>query len=327
MTLPAVRSSGRWDPAGEPEELLPLRREFDLRWRGYDREQVQHYVHGVEDELRLLTADRDAALARAESLARQVEAARVENAELRARVDRICRSPIDPDALTERLRRRVELAHAEAEETTARARTAAEQHWTNARQAADRLRQRAEHLVAELDRRRAEMETEHRDLMDRVHAQTEALTRQAERRRRELDEQAAQLRRQVESDFEQAMAQRRAEAMRAQADQQRAAQARAEQTVREATEHAHRIVTAAEHRVEVLREHRARLAEQLRAAEALLADVEPLLGPLPEEKLVTMDVIHPDQRPRAALTEVDRFTAPDQVSSWPPVTPSTSPVM
>ncbi|PWK86855.1 hypothetical protein C8D88_10416 [Lentzea atacamensis] len=279
-------------------ELLPLRTDFDVRWRGYDHEQVQHYVREVEGELAVLTADREAALERAESLARQLEAARTENAELRARVDRICRTPIDTGALTERLRRMVELAHAEADEITTRARTAAEQDWSNAHQAADRLRRRAEHLVAELDRRRADLETEHRELMDRAHAKVEEMTRQAERRRRELDDQAEQVRRQIESDFEQAMAQRRAEAMRALADQQRTAQARAEQTVREATEHAGRIVADAESRVEVLRRHRERLAGELRAAQALLSDMEPLLRPLPEETIVTMEVIHHDQRSR-----------------------------
>jgi cell division septum initiation protein DivIVA len=278
-------------------ELLPLRTDFDVRWRGYDHDQVQYYVHQVEDELAVLTADRDAALARAESLARQLEAARAEIAELRARVDRICRTPIDPQALTERMRRMVELAHAEAEEITTRARSAAEQDWATTHRAAERLRQRAEHLVTELDRRRADMETEHRELMDRAHAQVETMTRQAERRRRELDEQAAGIRRQVESDFEQAMAQRRAEAMRALADQQRRAQARADQTVRDATEHAQRIVADAEHRVDLLHRHRRHVAGELRAAQALLADIEPLLQPLPEEAVVKMEVIHPRGEP------------------------------
>ncbi|MDX8031267.1 metallopeptidase [Lentzea sp. BCCO 10_0856] len=256
-------------------ELLPLRTDFDLRRRGYDRDQVQHYVRGVEEELRLLTADRDAALAHAEALARQLEDARTQNAELHARVDRICRAPIAADALTERLRRMVELAHAEAEEITTRARGAAEQLWANAEQAAGRLRQRAEQLVTELDRRRAEMETEHRELMDRAHRQIDATTRQAERRRRELDEQAALVRQQVESDFGQAMALRRAEAMRALAEQQQRAQAR----------------------IDALRRQRDGIAEELRAAQALLADVELLLRPLPEEEpVVPVQVVRDDRR-------------------------------
>jgi hypothetical protein len=241
-------------------------------------------VRGTEEELRLVTADRDAALAHAESLARQLEEARTHNAELRARVDRICRTPIDPDALTERLRRRVELAHAEAEEIVTRARGAADQHWANAEQAAGRLRHRAEQLVAELDRRRAEMEAEHRELMDRAHRQIEATTRQAERRRRELDEQAARLREQIEADFHQAMTLRRAEAMRALAEEQQRVRAR----------------------IDALRGQRDRIAGELRAAQALLADTELLLRPLPEETadevpVVPVQVIRHDQRVREAV--------------------------
>lgn len=36
-----------------------------------------------------------------------------EDAELRARIDRLCRTPIDPAALDERLRHAVELTHRE----------------------------------------------------------------------------------------------------------------------------------------------------------------------------------------------------------------------
>ncbi|SDF41538.1 hypothetical protein SAMN05216553_101526 [Lentzea fradiae] len=278
-------------------ELLPLRTDFDVRWRGYDHDQVRHFVRQAEEELAVLAADRDAATARGDSLARQLEAARMENAELRARLDRICRTPVDPEALTERLRRQVELAHAEAEEITTRARAVAEQDWATARRAADRLRERADHLVTELDRRRAEMETEHRELMTRAHARVDTITRQAELRRRELDDEAARLREQVESDFKEAMTQRRREAMQALAERQRAAEARAEQTVRDATEHARRIVTEAAERVEVLRRERDRVAAELRAAQGLLSGIESLLKPLPDESVVTLDVIGQPEMP------------------------------
>lgn len=265
------------------EDLVPLRTDFDLVWRGYDRDQVRHHVHSMEADLRLLAVDRDAAVARAEDLTQQLEAARTDNGALRARIDRISRTPIEPDALTERLRRMVELAHEEAADITARARAAAEHSWATANQAADRLRHRAEQLVADLDRRRQEMETEHRELMSRAREQVTMMTRQAEQRRRELDEQAARLRHQVETDFEVAMAARRAEAMRALAEQDRAAKDRADQLIREATEQAHRIVADARRQVDVLRAHRDRLADGLRSAQQLLSDAEPLLRPLSEE--------------------------------------------
>lgn len=265
------------------EELVPLRTDFDVQLRGYDRDQVRHYVHETEAELRLIAADRDAAVACAENLARQLETARAEIDRLRARIDRICRTPVDPAALSERLRRMAELATEEAAEITARARKAAENDWTDARQAADRLRRLAAQAVADLDHRRRELETEHRALMDRARDQVKAMTSRAEQRRRELDAAAARLREQIQTDFELAMNTRRAEAMRAITEKERAADARAEDIVREATRHAHRILAAAREEVDVLRRQRRRVADELRAAQRLIANAEPLLRPLPEE--------------------------------------------
>ncbi|MFI9816493.1 coiled-coil domain-containing protein [Saccharothrix variisporea] len=265
------------------EELVPLRTDFDAAWRGFDRRQVRHYVAAVEADLRLLAVDRDAAVARADDLARELERARAEIRELKERYDRVCRTPVEPDALSERLRRMLELAHAEADEVTSRARAAADQSWETTRRATERLRERHERLVADLDARRHEMETEHRDLLRRTRAQVDAMTREAEQRRRDLDAQAQRLRAQVEADFEVAMAARRAEALREVADQRAAARAHAERLVREAREQADRIVTAARAEADRLAARRADIASSLRDAERLLADLDPLLEPVPEE--------------------------------------------
>ncbi|MFC3897499.1 DivIVA domain-containing protein [Lentzea rhizosphaerae] len=276
-------------------DLLPLRTGFDVVWRGYDREQVDQHVDAVENDLRILTADRNAAVTRADALAQQLQAARSEITELRGRIDRISRTPVDTEGLTERLRRMVELAHDEAEEITQRARAVADRSWSSADETTRRLRRRAEHLVGQLEQRHAEAEAEHRALMDRAHAEVEAMTRQAERRRRELDEQAAQARRRVQDDFEQAVALRRAEAARALAEQERAARARAESCVREAAEHARRIVADAEERVEVLRRVRSRIAAQLRAVDRLLSDTAPLLSE-PEDEPRLAELIPVQER-------------------------------
>jgi colicin import membrane protein len=264
-------------------DLVPLRADFDVVWRGYDRGQVRHYVEGVEAELRVLAVDRDAAETRADDLARQLETARAEIRALRDHLDRICRTPIEPDALTERLRRLAELAHDEAAEITARAQAVAEHHWATAERAATRVRERSERLVAELDARRREAEAEHRGLMRQAGERILAETRQAEQRRRELDERAAALREEVRVDFELAMSARRAESMAAMAAEEAAARARAEQVVREAEEHARRIVAEARQRVDELRDRRDRIAAGLRDARLLLAEADPLLhAPLEE---------------------------------------------
>lgn len=85
-----------------------------MTWRGYDRQEVQSYLRCVETELRLLTAEREAARSQAADVTRTLEALTEENRDLRARIDRISRNPIEPDGLAERLGRMVELAKEEA---------------------------------------------------------------------------------------------------------------------------------------------------------------------------------------------------------------------
>lgn len=268
------------------DELVPLHTDFDVVWRGCDRGQVAAYVERVEAELALLATDRDAAVRRADALAAQLEAARAENQELTGRLDQLARTPADPAMLTDRLRRMVELSRAEADEIVTRARATAEQTRISAEESAARLHRRAEYLVEEAERRRRDLDVEHRDLVHRLEQQA----RDAERRRRELDEQAAELREQIKTDFELAMKERRAEELRALADRRAAAEAEAERLVRDATEQADRMVAQAREQVARLCSQRDLVAERLRAAGETLAQAGPLLAPLPEERLL-------DERP------------------------------
>jgi DivIVA domain-containing protein len=97
-------------------ELVPLRAWFGLRWRGYDRTEVDDYVGELETDLRLATADRDAAETRLEVLSNRIKALQEENAALQDGLHRICLTPIDPKGLPERLARMVQLAEDERRE-------------------------------------------------------------------------------------------------------------------------------------------------------------------------------------------------------------------
>jgi cell division septum initiation protein DivIVA len=253
-------------------ELVPLRTGFDLVWRGYDRDQVQGYVRSAEAELRLLSADRDAAVAQAEGLARELADARVQIRRLSERLDRICRTPVEADALTEWLRRMAELAHAEAAEILARAHAAADHTLAAARDAADQLRRQHERLLGDAESRRREMETEHRELMRRAHEQVRTAARQD-----------AQRRRQVESDFQVAMAARRADALREIQERQAAARREAERLIADARTNAERIVREARRQVDQLAQRRDQLAAALQTTLRLLTDAAALLAPLPDE--------------------------------------------
>jgi cell division septum initiation protein DivIVA len=264
-------------------ELVPLRTGFDMVWRGYDRGQVKEFVRQTEAEAHLVAADRDAAVTRVEELARQLEELRSDNHRLRAKLDRVCRTPIEPDALTERLRRMLELARDEAAEITARAQAASEEIWASAEEAGARLRERYERLIAELDVRRREMETEHHELISRTRAEVDAMTSQAEQRRRQLDEQAALRRQEVESDFEIAMAARRGEAMRTMAERRTTAETEAQRMLDEAGAQARHMIAEARWEVAALREVRDRITAQLDDTSHLLAEALPRLRPQPGE--------------------------------------------
>jgi DivIVA domain-containing protein len=259
------------------DALLPLHTGFDVVWRGYDRDQVGEWVDAVEADFALLAADRDAAESRATDLARALEVVRAENVRLRAEIDRLCRTPVDPAALDERLRRAVELAHRDAAEITGRARATAERIWTAADEEAGRLRGRYERLVEELDAQRRQAVAEHTEVMRRAQREAEAAQRQAEQRRRALDEEAARLRERERADFEVAMAARRREATAAAERERRAAREEAERLLAEAREEARHLLAEARAEVERLTAIRRGVSTGLLRARALLDGVEPLL--------------------------------------------------
>ncbi|MFD4254866.1 cellulose-binding protein [Amycolatopsis thermoflava] len=264
----------------EDTELVPLSTDFDIRWRGYDRPQVQHWVQQAETELALLAADRDAAISERDDLAAELESTRAALRRLQDQFDQVCRTPITVEGLSHRMRRMVELAQDEAAEITARARAAADTSWAAAQEAAQQLRSRHIALIGELDRRRRDLEREHQDLLARIRADVEAMTTRAHAERAALDEQAARRRAEIEADFQRDLQARRA-AVEQEIDALRsAARADAETMVREAEEVVHTL-------------HRARdeALAQLRTARDLLAKALPLLhDDPPEPDPVTVEV-------------------------------------
>jgi colicin import membrane protein len=108
--------------AGEGDPV-PLGHPFDVVWRGYDRRQVEEYL---EVELRTLAEDRDAATGLVCDLARLLDETRAQVCRLRERYDELCLAPLAAAAVEVRLRRRVEVAHAEASNIVMRARVRAE---------------------------------------------------------------------------------------------------------------------------------------------------------------------------------------------------------
>ncbi|EIE99934.1 hypothetical protein SacglDRAFT_03068 [Saccharomonospora glauca K62] len=246
--------------------------EFRVTWRGYDRAQVRKYVRDLLESLHAVTADRDAAAQYVRSQSEELAALRRQNDKLRRRLDRVCRTPVEPDGLSERLWHMVDLAQREAEDIL-----------TEARAEADRRRAELDKRENELEERRAELEEQHRELVRRIKAEAAAEAERAERERRDADERAMRRRQELERDFAKNLAARREEMNRALARREAAAKAEAERIIAEATERAERLVAEATERVRALEEARRKAASELRAAREALVGAWPLLEPLPDE--------------------------------------------
>src|SRR3569833_138052 len=250
---------------GDERELVPLGAGFDVAKRVHSRAQVDEHLERLDADLKMLTADRDAAIAQAGDLARQLEIARGEIADLRGQVDRLAQPPTSVEGLSERLQRMLRLAQDESADTRARAEAEAGHIRAKAETDASAMRARYEQLLTELDLRRKEMEAEHRKVREDARAQAKEITDKAAAERTRLDTESADRRTKVEEDFELAMAARRTAALRVLAEQA-ASKAEAARRVQEATQ------DAADIRAKILEEEKTTRAEIDRRQRESVAD-------------------------------------------------------
>ena len=289
----------------EDRELVPLKPGFDVVWHGFDRAQVKQYLEDLEDEIKLISADRNAALSQVADLTEQLRSAHSRITDLGKQVTELVELPKNPDDLDDRCKRMVQLAHHQAAEITARAQAAATHSWSGAEEAAAKLRSGYEKLLGELDKQRQEVRGQHSQVVDQARTQVIEMTTAATNRRHELDKQAEQRRIQIEDEFERTMAAKR-QALAKEIEQQRAearsdaerrireatdestrrvreATDQAERKLRETTEECTKRVADASHQVQDLQALRKRISDQLKSAHTLMLDAGPLLEPLADE--------------------------------------------
>ncbi len=295
------------DPAAPPSDGV-----FTVGRRGYDPQQVDAHLRRLDAEIRILVADRDAAVDQATQLGRELNEARQRADRLRTQVRTMAGKPSDVQGMSERMRTMLRLAEDEVadmlrradEEVAGRlaeADKATEQVVAAARaQAADIVaaaRAEAERTDAEAARRRGHIEAacaadRQAVAAERIVAE-QAVARAAEEAERERAQAWAESearRTVVEEDFAIAMDQRRTEALaEVRAERARTAdwvrrtgeettrQVRAELAAAEQT--ARRIVAAAQARATELTDLRARIAGQLRGTRAELDDALAALSP------------------------------------------------
>ncbi|MBB3053081.1 chromosome segregation ATPase [Prauserella isguenensis] len=253
---------------------------FRMTFAGYDREAVDRHLTAFEEQNRAMATDRSLQQRRAEALAAELADLRDSHTALRHKFDRVCRTPIENDGLSERMLRLVELAHVEAAEIVEDARSRAERTRTAADEEARRLRRRYEHVLAELDDRRTQLEAEFAERTRRLEAEAEERERAAEEKRRRLDEESARRRQQTEQELGRALAARRAESERQVRRREKEASDRATAVLAQAREHAAEVVATASARVERLEGVQRTLTARLRETRAILSAVGELTDPV-----------------------------------------------
>lgn len=281
--------------SAEEREWQPLKTGFDWAWRGWQPSQVRAYLDRVEADVQVLVTDRDAAAARVDELRQQLTETREQLTALQQDWDRACSSPVDPEALDERLRRKVELAERAAEEILGGARAAAGRRWEEASHAADSLEACYQDLIEQAHHHRRDAENAYYAVVDRTQAEVDEITRRTEAERAQLDETAARRREQLALHFEAEMQQRRDEEARRAAEREAATEAEAQRVLREATQQAGQLVARAGAQADVLRRLRHDIAGQLQSAYELLRKVEPF-GQQGNDTVPAQGRLQPDVR-------------------------------
>jgi cell division septum initiation protein DivIVA len=285
---------------------------FTVGRRGYDPHQVDAHLRRMDAEIRILVADRDAAVDQAAQLGRDLDEARLRADRLRTQVRTMAARPSDVQGMSERMRTMLRLAEDEvadmlrrADEEVARRIGDAERSVGQItegarREAADilgRARAEAEATLAGAAKHRADVEAACAADRESIAAERDTAARaialangRAEQERTSAWAESERRRATVEEDFSIAMDQRRAEALtairaeRMRTDQwvqhskdEATRQARAE--IAAAEETARRMIAEAQAKVAELADLRGRIAAQLRGTQAQLGTALDDLAP------------------------------------------------
>ena len=225
--------------------LLPLHRNFTQARHGFDRNQVRQYMDYMENEVRQLISERDAALTQVNTTSEQLEEVRSENTQLRARVDELNKPPETMEDLDERMQRTITVANDRAADIVNRAQVAAEEHWQRTVEESQKLRDRYSSLLAQLESHAEALHSEHQQMLDSTRSEVTELTEHAVTRRAQLDDESEQQRRSIEQEFDDTMSAEREKMERYISEQRESAKNEAEQRIAEAKTEAERLVDEA----------------------------------------------------------------------------------
>jgi len=274
---------------------------FDVVRKGYDRDQVAETLAGLDADLRVALADRDAAVSRSADLARQLQALHGEVEALRRRA--ASASAPTFENMGERISNMLQLAQDEAAEIRRSAQEQAAALQAAVAAEVDAVRERVAGEERALGERSAASQAEAERLVfeARQHAEqisavaqarADDLVNKARERAAQLDADSQARRSKVEQDFEIAQRARRTEAARLEDEREQASIAAAQQRVADAEAHAARTVADADASAVEIRRIRDDVTRRL-------ADVRSLLGRLPDLADQPQQAAEPAQVPPA----------------------------
>ena len=102
------------EPSGDLLPLYDSSRGFDSVMRGYDRNQVDREISRLDDDLRLMAAERDSAAARSADLAAQLASVTAQVESLRRQLV-AASEPVTADNIDERVSERLRVATADVD--------------------------------------------------------------------------------------------------------------------------------------------------------------------------------------------------------------------
>ncbi|GAA0253180.1 hypothetical protein GCM10010492_62260 [Saccharothrix mutabilis subsp. mutabilis] len=169
------------------EEFTPG--SFNREWCGYQRREVDAAIRQLLERLEQLTTDRDAALATADDVGRELEAARAELAEYRM----LHAGYSKENTVSGTIRYLMHVARQKAEKEEQAAHERAEVLVAQAREMADRQAVLLDETEQETQRRLAEADRRAREIVEGAAAEARAIAAELVERRKLLDRWCAEL--------------------------------------------------------------------------------------------------------------------------------------
>lgn len=190
------------------DAVVPLRPGFDVQVRGFNRNQVIEHIELLEDQLKLVTFDRNEAVSVNEDLRKLCDDTRHQLDGAEQRLKSIESSDTGLPAASQRVQNMLDTAEEEvqtlreqtrrqAETIRGTAETEARQLRDDAHAAAQQLRSECEQLTADLEARREEMRREHarnvREMREREQRLRQSVRDEYKKRVAAAEEEAAEM--------------------------------------------------------------------------------------------------------------------------------------